>query len=309
MGERKPVVSVVVPTRDRAAMLRAALASVRAAEGDGFAVELIVADNGSTDDTRDVAREFGARVIEAPRPGASAARNDGLRAATGDYVTFLDDDDVWLPGHPRAHVELLERRPDLGAAVGRVQLADPEMRPFGEPYPERWPADGDMVAAFFRDGPQVASVVSRIEVRDTVGFFDEGLPSSEDWQWHLRLAMQHRIGFVTCTCILFRQRPVATHDDLEWLRLRTDGPAFWRALRITGKRRPPLRDVVHAYLTYHGRYYAYFSRSAVVHGERGERAAARRCVWRAVRASPLHAAYHLARGGEMRRAVRALMNR
>src|SRR5947209_8097109 len=96
MAKQEPIrVSVIVPTKDRSGLLRQALASVRALEGPDLAIELIVADNGSTDDTAAVAHEFGARLVRTLTPGAAAARNAGLRVATGEYLAFLDDDDVW----------------------------------------------------------------------------------------------------------------------------------------------------------------------------------------------------------------------
>ena len=94
-------VSAIIPTKNRAALLREALTSVRAVEGPDLELEIIVADHGSTDDTESVARAFGARLVREPKPGAAAARNTGMRAATGQYVAFLDDDDLWLADHLR----------------------------------------------------------------------------------------------------------------------------------------------------------------------------------------------------------------
>src|SRR5438876_10295673 len=100
LRDREPVlVSVVVPTRDRPRLLREALASIRAVEGGDLRLEILVADNGTDHETRLVAEEFGARWLRAERPGASATRNVGLREATGEFIAFLDDDDVWLSDH------------------------------------------------------------------------------------------------------------------------------------------------------------------------------------------------------------------
>src|SRR6185436_5574152 len=90
-------VSVVIPTRNRSRLLAEALQSVQAIAGPDLELEILVCDNGSTDDTADVARSFGARVLQATTPGPSATRNVGIRAATGEFLAFLDDDDLWLP--------------------------------------------------------------------------------------------------------------------------------------------------------------------------------------------------------------------
>ena len=308
--KRVPVVSVVVPTRNREALLRETLASVRALEGADVKIELIVVDNGSTDGTPAVAAAFGARFTQAATPGASAARNAGFRIATGDYITFLDDDDIWLPGHLRPHLKMLESRPDLDAAVGQIQLTDFALQPIGDPYPATMPDDGDVFRSFLLTTPQVGATVARMCVRDTVGYFDEALISSEDWDWHLRLALQHRIGFVPAPSILFRQRLMATFDDLHWMRMAYGRRVFVRNLRRAGRgRRPPWASAVRTYLRHRGESYSYFARSAIAHAEAGERSALRRCVWRAIVASPLHATHDLARETDMRRAITSLVFR
>ena len=101
-----PAVSVVIATRNRAALLADALTSLRAQVGIP-ACELIVADNGSTDATASVAREHGAVCVSVPEPNRAGARNAGVAAASGAMVIFVDDDVVVPPffvaAHLRAH--------------------------------------------------------------------------------------------------------------------------------------------------------------------------------------------------------------
>ena len=104
-------VSVIVPTCDRPALLRQALKSIRALEGPDLTFEILVGDNGSVPETAAVADEFGAIYLKTATRGASASRNVGLRAATGEYLAFLDDDDVWLAGNIRPHLKLLDANP------------------------------------------------------------------------------------------------------------------------------------------------------------------------------------------------------
>jgi glycosyltransferase involved in cell wall biosynthesis len=290
-----PRVSVIVPTKNRSTLLREALTSIRALEGPDLDLEVIVADNGSTDDTRAVTAGFGAHLVEAIAPGAAAARNAGMRVATGEYLAFLDDDDVWLPGHLRPQIALLELNPGLVAAVGQVLNCDNVLASRSQPWPERLPSDGDLVASFLRLCPQIGATVTRSSVRDTVGYLDETLLSDEDWDWHLRLALRHGVGFVAAPCVLFRQRPQGVADDLEWMRLSFNRRVFWRNVRRAGPRRPSAAAIARLYLRHNGAYAAAFLRSAAVHADAGKQGAARRALARAVLASPMHAAWTIAR--------------
>lgn len=283
-------VSVVIPTRNRSRLLAEAIRSVRAIEGPDLDLEIIVADNGSTDDTVQVATELGARVLPAPIPGPSAARNVGLRAATGDYIAFLDDDDLWLPGALRAQLALLADRPDLGGCFGQILPTDWEGRPLGDLYPSSLPANGDVFEALLCRWPQIGSLVVRASVRETVGYLDESLLTAEDWDWLLRLSLRHRLGHVTMPGLMFRARPVATayEDQTNLQRVGTDRRVFWR-YAWRGRRRilSPLR-VLRAAVRYDGVYAGYFLQSAAAHAAADDRAAARRSLSLAARISPLH---------------------
>src|SRR5689334_12287800 len=126
--EKPPLVSIVIPTHNYADYVGGA---IRSALGQGYApVEVIVVDDGSTDDTPAVLRSFGAAIypLRLDRRGVSAARNAGLAVARGTYVIFLDADDLLMPGGVSAQVEQLERRPDVDAVVGDWYVCDVETR-------------------------------------------------------------------------------------------------------------------------------------------------------------------------------------
>ncbi len=88
-------ITVIIPAYNAAAYLEEALASVRAQTRSP--AEVIVVDNGSTDDSQKIARRAGARVLLLERPNLSAARNEGIRAASQPWIAFLDADDLWHP--------------------------------------------------------------------------------------------------------------------------------------------------------------------------------------------------------------------
>jgi glycosyl transferase family 2 len=108
---REPTVSVILPTYQRRELVRRAVASVMAQTYRDF--ELIVVDDGSTDDTGATLAPLGDRIRYRwqPNRGVAAARNAGLRMARGSIVAFLDSDDLWLPDHLAVVTEMLERQP------------------------------------------------------------------------------------------------------------------------------------------------------------------------------------------------------
>jgi glycosyltransferase involved in cell wall biosynthesis len=307
MTSRKRLVSVVIPTKDRKDLLREALASVRALEGPDLEFEIIVVDNCSSEDMSGVAAEFGARFVSTREPGASATRNAGFEIASGEFVCFLDDDDTFLSGHVRPMLEFLDQNPEYAACVGQVQLADFELHPIGAPFPNSMPSDGDLFREFFRENPQVGSVVVRDWVKDKVGLFDVRLVSSEDYDWALRLARGNLVGFVPVPAVLFRQRPMATHDDLQWMRLGIDTRVIIKHFLTRGSRRVPVVLGIRTMLRCRGGFYAYFTKSALTHAQRHERRAMYRCFYRALRSSPAHAFHDLFRPSPFRRLLREIV--
>jgi len=296
-------VSVVVPTRDRPHHLREALASIRALEGPDLEIEIIIGDNGSSPQTEIIAEQFGARHVEAKNgEGASVARNAALRAATGDYIAFLDDDDCWLTTHLREHIEMLETRPDLDAVIGQVISADDKLRPVGQAWPAEPPEEGEellrnMLSGYF---PQIGSVVARRSVRDSVGGFDEKLIGGEDLDWLLRIARKHKLAVIPVESVLFRGRPLGVYDDLQLLRSRFDRKVFLRhALpewRIFGSPK-------HLWLAHYGtlkHFYRYFVDAAARRAARGDRAGALKAIWYAFQVFPLRTLYHLMKWRRLR---------
>ncbi|MCA1812847.1 MAG: glycosyltransferase family 2 protein [Halobacteriales archaeon] len=192
-----PAVSVVMPSHDRPGTLGRAVASVLAqTQAD---LELIIVDDGSALPAREVARDWARRdarmrVIERPESGGpSAARNDGLRAATAPLVAFLDDDDTWLPGM----LEVLGRAlaasgPRVALAYGRaIEVRDGRESLF--PFPRFGPADEATFDRALRlDGCiLLQTALVRRSVLDEVGLFDEGIRACEDTDLLIRIARRY----------------------------------------------------------------------------------------------------------------------
>jgi glycosyltransferase involved in cell wall biosynthesis len=287
---RAAKVSVVIPTKNRAGLLRSALTSVLNLSGSDLDIEVIVADDGSTDGTAAVAGEFGAKVVRTVGHGAAASRNAGLRAAEGDFIAFLDDDDVWLANHLRPHLSMLLANPDLAAVVGQAQTADADLNPQGLPWPSSLPDDRDCFRSFLIQFPQIGATVIRATVLDTVGPLDEALTSDEDWDWHLRLALRHRVGFVAVPCVLFRRRGLGTWDDLRWSRLGLMRHVYWLNVRRAGRRAPNPAHLARIFLRHNGAFADYFLQSAWLKANAWDIRGARQALARAIYSSPVHVA-------------------
>jgi GT2 family glycosyltransferase len=123
-----PTVSIILPTFDRAKFLPEALAAIAGQQWTDW--ELIVVDDGSTDNTRELVPELTrgwpqpVRYIHQENQGAYGARNTGLDHATGKYIAFYDSDDLWLPHHLQDCVQALEANPDVDWVFGACQLVN-----------------------------------------------------------------------------------------------------------------------------------------------------------------------------------------
>src|SRR5882762_1494192 len=121
----EPKFSVIIPTFNRATLVLHAVDSVLAQTYGNF--ELIVVDDGSTDDTVDRLRRIGDRrlsIVTISHGGVSAARNAGIAAASGALISFLDSDDLWLPHKLASEVDFLVRHPEVGVVFGDLEKYD-----------------------------------------------------------------------------------------------------------------------------------------------------------------------------------------
>jgi glycosyltransferase involved in cell wall biosynthesis len=123
-----PIVSIILPTYNRAAFLPAAFESIKSQQFADW--ELVIVDDGSTDETRELAAQFASgttqpvRYFSQENKGPSAARNTGLNQASGQYIAFFDSDDIWLPHHLRDCVEGLEANADVDWVYGACSIVD-----------------------------------------------------------------------------------------------------------------------------------------------------------------------------------------
>ena len=305
-------ISVIVPTYDRPKTLREALESIQAVAAANYDLEfeIVVGDNGLKDETREICGQFNAVYAPAYGKGASYGRNAALKAASGDFIAFLDDDDVWLQGHMRPHLAYLDAHPHHDAVFGQAIYADHNLEPTSDPWPQEHPGEGDELLRRMLSGlfPQIGTFLARRVVIDQIGFFDTHLVGGQDLDWMLRLAGKRRLGFVATPCVLFRGRPPLSSDKLQRMRIGFDRHVFLRHSLPNAHRlwKSPL-GFARAYHATLGHFYSYFISKADWLVENGQSAEAVRALVTPMLNLPLLAAVDLVRPSKLRTVIGKLL--
>jgi hypothetical protein len=211
-GETMPRVSVVIPAYNREKFVAQTVDSVLAQTYPDF--EVIVVDDGSTDNTRAVLAHYGARIkyIYQENRGQAAARNKGLLASQGKYLLFLDSDDLIPPDKLELQVTLLEARPEFGLVYSGRQFINQAGEILGEVRPNK---QGqllkDMLLRRLNLGTTGVVVVRR-ECFEKAGLFDESLRRGDDTDMWCRIAKAgYAFGCVQQPLIQYRINPEGLH--------------------------------------------------------------------------------------------------
>lgn len=218
-----PLVSVIMPCYNSAAHLNEAIDSVLSQDYPN--IELIVVDDGSTDTSPDILRQYGdkIRVIFQANSGPAAARNTGMRAATGAYIAFNDSDDIWLPGKLSAQIALLEARPELGLCYtgwivwDQIQpLADilakqPQVSPeLLVPGLSGWLYLKLLAVCYIH----TTTALLRKSLLQQVGYFNEMFLIGEDHDYWLRISQYCQVAKLQRAYSVYRDNPVSITKKL-----------------------------------------------------------------------------------------------
>lgn len=209
-----PRVSVIIPTYNRADYLREALASVLDQSLQPW--EIIVVDDGSTDDTPELARSFPPNVVYIRQPqnmGVSAARNAGLSAARGEVIAWLDSDDLWEPGFLATVIPLLaedERLDGVYTGLTRIDGAGAIL-----PQQSQWSVPPEELRSSLVESCsiQTSTFVARKRCFDQAGEFDTRFGICEDYDMFVRIAQNCRIMGVPRPLVRYRVHMANTVSD------------------------------------------------------------------------------------------------
>jgi len=210
-----PMVSVIIPTYNRAHVLARSIQSVLNQTFQDF--ELIIVDDGSTDDTESLVNRFSSKKIKYVRhqknQGGSPARNTGIRLAKGDYIAFLDDDDEWMPEKLERQMEVIcKAPPEVGVLYTKFRQYDR----FGDYVPQRRLAkkEGNLFKQLLGECfLGLGTTLIRKECFDKVGLFNENILYARDWDLLLRISQHYQF--------LYIDEPLAiVHEQPEGIRLK-----------------------------------------------------------------------------------------
>ena len=204
-----PRVSVLLPTYNRAKYL---LESVNSALDQTFRdLEVVIVDDGSTDDTPQVVRGIQdprVRYLYQENRGVSAALNTAWREAHGEYLALLGSDDVWLSNLLEELVPVLDADPNLGLVYARAQGMDAQGRPLPQILgaPEKFPGES-LRSILYGDFVCGLAAVFRRASLGRVGGFNETMTGNEDWDLWIRLAEQYHFAYRDDILARYRMHP------------------------------------------------------------------------------------------------------
>lgn len=204
------MISVIIPTYNRASFLSEAIQSVL--DQDYFqncpndpCFEFFVIDDGSTDETKEVVRSFGGKVEYhfQQHQGVSAARNQGLRLSSRNFIAFLDSDDLWMANKMRSQMSFMEAYPKTKVCyteevwMRNGVFVNPKKR--HKKY-SGWIFEKVLPLCLL----SLSSALFRREVFEVVGSFDESMPACEDYDLGIRLAHKFPIRLIDLPLIVKR---------------------------------------------------------------------------------------------------------
>jgi glycosyltransferase involved in cell wall biosynthesis len=209
-------ISVIIPTYNHARFLVAAIDS--ALSQTLKPSEVIVVDDGSTDATSALLQAFRGkiRILRQKNLGVAVARNRGAEMATGDYLAFLDADDVWLPRKLEMQLNRFQSEPGLGLVHCGLEQIDEDNHTLGQTLDGMEGLVANEMLLFIRStilGGGSGAMMPRAVFQEA-GKFDERLSTSADWDLYYRIARKHKIGFVPTVLLQYRLHGTNMHASV-----------------------------------------------------------------------------------------------
>jgi glycosyltransferase involved in cell wall biosynthesis len=214
---KSPKVSVIVPNYNYGKYIEQAIESVLSQTYKN--IEIIVVDDGSTDNSLEVLERYRNKItlITQKNQGVSAARNNGVRASSGEYIAFLDPDDVWLPTKIEKQVSKMLSDNQIGLVHCAMIIVDEKNNPIKI-------HDGGMEGLLRNDilllekgaivGAGSTCLVKR-HIFEEIDGFDLSLSTSADWDFCYRASLKCKIGFIKEPLALYRVHNSSMHSNIQ----------------------------------------------------------------------------------------------
>jgi len=210
---KNPRVSIIMPVYNGAKFVAQAIQSVLAQDYGDY--EIIVADDGSTDNTQEVLRQFGDKVtvLTLAHRGICATRNEAIRASRGEFIALIDSDDLWEPHKLSLQIAYLDEHPEFALAYaystnftdeseGNVNLV------------KKLDFEGFIFKDLFtKNSFANSTIVMRRPAFDEVGGYDESLLAMEDFELNLRISRKYQIGRVPKSLVRRRIHPASFYSS------------------------------------------------------------------------------------------------
>jgi len=210
--DNMPRVSVIIPAFNASQFISQAIESVLSQTFKDY--ELIVVDDGSTDETAALVLRYGERLryVYQKNQGLSSARNTGIVKASGELLAFLDADDYWDRKKLEHQTDLLDRTPGTGVVYTALKVVDQDDHGIEE---RRCSLRGHLLSSLLTENCVTpSSALVRRECLEKVGTFDENLSASEDWDLWLRIAPFYSFDFIDLPLTFYRVHAGSMHKDL-----------------------------------------------------------------------------------------------
>lgn len=204
MSTRQPLVSVVIATYNSGIYLQEAIDSILGQTIEDF--ELLVVDDGSTDGTRELVnavRDDRVQYIWQANAGQTAAKNNGVRRARGEFIGFCDGDDYWYPNKLELQLPFFEKSPNIGVVYSPADTIDE----FGNKRDEILPANyrGDVTSdLFMQNFVSFGTAMVRRRCIEELGPFDDSLAMGIDWELWLRISARYEFDYVPVSTYAYR---------------------------------------------------------------------------------------------------------
>ena len=212
-----PCCSIIIPAYNAIKYLPDTLESVLKQTFTDF--EILIINDGSSDNVVEWFTNItdpGIKLISQSNQGVSAARNTGIAEAKGEYIAFLDADDLWSPTKLEKQLQCFANNPSLGLVHTAMTLVDEKGNSLGRTFTSN--VEGDALKLLLENNTIVtSSVIVRRNCLTTVGEFNINLNSSEDWELWVRIASRYPIGLIKEPLVFYRQHPENTTKNWQML--------------------------------------------------------------------------------------------